>query len=60
MSEDACIGWFGEAIGLPFPDSDQAAIALDLRTQLEQIRALDGLEIDAESLSLCFDVRWNS
>lgn len=59
MSEQDCIGRLSEALGLSAQVSDPATLAAELRSQLEQIQTLNRLDLENESLSLCFDVRWD-
>lgn len=59
MSEQDCIGRLSEALRLSAQVSDPATLAAELRSQLEQIQTLNRLDLESESLSLCFDVRWD-
>lgn len=59
MSEQGGMGRVSEAIGVPFPPSDLDPLAVALLDQLERMRSLDQLDVDDESLCLCFDVRWD-
>jgi hypothetical protein len=59
MDEQASSDRFIEAVGLSMPASERATLAAEFTSLIEQIRTLDDLDLDGDSLSPCFDVRWN-
>ncbi len=59
MNVQAWIGQCIEAMGLPPPVSDPVTLAAELMSQLALIQSLNRLDLDDESSSPSFDVRWD-